>query len=99
MTNDEIYVGDVGVKITLHTYVDLSEATVTSIKVLKPDGETEVWNGSISPASSYDIVYFTNTDDLDQVGTYYIQAYVVWDDMSKHHGRTAELEVLDLYQT
>lgn len=69
-----------------------------AIKVKKPD-ETEVsWTANLDTADSHKIKYIIQTDDLDQSGTYYLQAYAELASGWKGRGETVELEVYSTFK-
>ena len=69
-----ISVGDVGTVITLDCGVDISTATVKTIKVRKPTGETVSWAATLSEITA--MSYTTGSGDLDIAGTWHFQAVV-----------------------
>lgn len=72
---NKIYVGDIGTEILLDTGVNITTATVHNIKYKKPDGTTGTWTGTVKDFTK--ISYTVQAADLDQAGTYTLQAYVV----------------------
>lgn len=73
----EYYVGDVGTEVTVETGEDLSSATVTVLKVKKPDDaiSAEVtWSGTVYDTTK--IRYIIANGDWDQSGRYLLQSYV-----------------------
>lgn len=87
-----IYVGAVGVLITLATGQSLEAATLMEIHVLKPDGTTATWTATKSETSG-SIEYTTVDGDLDLAGYYALSAYVEWGESSTHLGEPCSLEV------
>lgn len=87
----------------LATGQDLTHATKLGIKVVRPDGTAIMWNASVAtqdengnlltPADGY-LSYTTVEGDLDLSGTYYLQAYVEWDDISKLPGAVVAWDIL-----
>lgn len=75
MTTD-IYVNDIGTQIILDTGKDLTESGINevSIDVKKPDGSTLNWVGSVLETTK--ILYETKPNDLDQAGTWQLQAVI-----------------------
>jgi hypothetical protein len=68
------FVGDKGTKIVIDCGSDISMATVTQLKVQKPDGTLVVWN--CAKEDDTHLSYITQTGDLDQKGKYYTEAYI-----------------------
>lgn len=64
-----IYEGAVGVEILINMNMDISEATVHSMLVLK-DGTETTWSATVYQ-SNY-LRYVTEDGDLDDTGTYII---------------------------
>jgi len=73
----KIYQDDVGTVFEVDVGDDLSSATTTDLKVRKPDGTTTTWTGTKDGVVNSQINYTIVEDDLDQVGEYLLQAYVV----------------------
>lgn len=90
----KIYKGDEGTVLEVDVGEDISTATTTELKVLKPDGAPATWVGSVNGLVNTQIDYTIVNGDLDQAGKYRLQAYVVtvaWDG----RGETVELMVYD----
>lgn len=69
-----------------------------AIKVKKPD-ETEVsWTATLDTANNHKIKYIIQEDDLDQFGTYYLQAYAELASGWKGRGETVELEIYSTFK-
>lgn len=68
------FVGDVGTVILLDCGQEISDASVSDIKVKKPDGTTETWNGTVHE-DKY-VKYIIQIDDFNIRGEYKFQAYV-----------------------
>jgi len=62
-------------KLTLNTHIDLTGATVTDIKYVKPNGVTGEWNGTVVEGTK--IEYQVTHGDLDDVGLWKFQAVVI----------------------
>ena len=90
----KIYVGDIGTDIILNTNETISSATITNMKVKKPDGTTATWVGALEGTTK--IKYTVVEGDLSVAGTYKIQAYVSvsgWTGL----GETATFQVYAAY--
>lgn len=80
---DQIHVGDVGTafRITLYdcnTIVDVSTAVSQELTFLKPDGTKITVNTSfLTDGTDGVIQYLTEINDLDQDGTWKLQAHIV----------------------
>lgn len=88
--SNEIYIDDVGTEILIDMGVDISTASVYTIKVQNDNGET-TWSPSIYD-SNY-LRYILQSDDLSVAGTYYLQPYLelpAW----QGHGKTVNFKVL-----
>lgn len=70
------YVGDVGTIIHVETGHDLSAATTLELRVTKPSGDAVTWTGTVAGDDDTIIQYIAKTGDLDEAGTWKIQAYV-----------------------
>lgn len=111
-TLKKIYVGAVGVVVTLGTDQDLTLSTKREILVKRPDGTEVTWTADIAterededtgemipltPQDGY-LEYITDEDDLDQAGDYALQAYVEWGAASNHPGKTVMMEVHEKFK-
>lgn len=102
-----IYVGDT-VELRLDTDQNLDEATLMEILVEKPDGTNTEWEATQYGTTGSKIMTYTTaaasgeTDaDLEDAGTYTLQAYVEWGSgasCTMNHGDAVVLEVHPLYK-
>ena len=87
----DAYVGDKGIEIIIDVGTDISGATVRKIKYKKPvDGKTGYWTAAEKTTTS--IAYVTQATDLNEAGTWELQAYVeksTW----KLHGEKKQFKV------
>ena len=74
VNNRDPFLGDVGTLISIDVQQDISTATEVSIKFKKPNGTTGSWPAYLEGLGA--VQYITVQGDLDQVGTWYLQAYV-----------------------
>lgn len=91
----KIYVGQVGVLVSLDTGDTLTGATTTEIKYRTPTNIVGTWNAGVSGTS----LTFTTTQatDLSFAGTYKLQAHAAgsgWDLL----GETVDLEVYRAFE-
>ena len=84
------FVGDIGTVILLDCGCDISAATITSIRVKKPDRTSYDWPAEIY-SDNY-IKYITVDGDFDQEGTYILQAYIEIPDW-KGRGEPAKISI------
>ena len=90
MSVNEIHKDDIGtiLRITVQddsVAVNLSSATTKTLTLRKPDGTTSAKTAAFYTDGTDGIIqYVTQADDLDQSGTWGIQAYVVLSDGSWH---------------
>jgi hypothetical protein len=61
--------------ITLETGVDLTSATVTQIKYVKPDGTKGDFEATVTDTTK--LTYQFTNEDLDKSGNWKFQAYVI----------------------
>lgn len=76
MSETKFYIGDDGTGLIVNLGTDIDGATDTKLKVRKPDRQEVEWPASvveIDGAKNF-LKYITQTGDLDQVGTYKLQA-------------------------
>lgn len=70
--------------------IDLTTATTTDLHIIKPDDTVVVWSASpIGDATDGVLEYTTITGDLDQLGYYYGEVYLV---NSTYNGNSARFE-------
>lgn len=69
-----IFNGQSLLTIELDTSYDISAATEAKILYQKPDGTTGEFVGVVSDTTK--VSYTVDTGDIDQVGTWHMQAYV-----------------------
>lgn len=92
------YVNEAGSTIVVDTGLDLSEATSTKINIKKPDGTIVSKNSSvytIDSVANY-LKYTSISGDLDQVGKYLVQPYVVLPNWSGY-GETSYFIIYNLF--
>ena len=78
-----VFKGAIGQKIILNVGVDISAATTRQIKYWKSDGTSGAWTAA--EESSTSISYTTTAaSDLNIVGEWRLQAYVVTPDWTDH---------------
>lgn len=96
MSNEDgkIYVGDVGTEIIIDMGSDISDATITTLKVKKSDKET-TWAATIHDTNF--LKYAIVADDLDVSGKYFIQPYLETPSW-QGHGETVSFEVYELWR-
>lgn len=77
MSDTKFYIGDVGTGIIVNVGVDIAAAVDTKLLVKKPDHSQVEWTPAaihtIDAETKY-LKYITAAGDLDQVGTYKLQA-------------------------
>lgn len=90
----KIYKDDIGTVIKVDCGTDLTGATAMKIKVKKPDGTKVEWSASIVEVQK--LAYTIVSGDLDQDGTYYLNASLTLNGWSGL-GETASFVVYDPY--
>jgi len=99
---DKYYVGDIGTEIRLLVVDeesgidDISDATVHKLLVRKPDGSEVEWEADIE-GTQY-LTYTVQDGDLDQPGTYRVQAYLELPSGWSGKGTTFTFEVHDEFE-
>ncbi len=93
MTMETFFEGD-SVEITSNTdFDDLENASLIEFIVEKPSGTVVTWTAA-QVGDTQDITYTTAASDLDELGTYKIQAHVKWDGGSSElHGEIVKFRV------
>lgn len=98
MTDERIYEGDVGVKFLVSTGIDLTEATVIQLKVLKGDLSAATWSATFNVDDPTIVEYTSVAGDLDVSGKYKMYSYAEFTEASKHSGRVATFTVYDVFK-
>jgi hypothetical protein len=75
MGNNCVFKNDIGTEIILDTENNISTGSIFRIYYKKPDNTVDFWVGSLFETTK--IKYTTLIDDLDTVGDWLLQAYVV----------------------
>ena len=91
---DKHYRGEIGLTIIVDIGQDITTAGSYSLKVRKPGGTEVSWAASIYNTNY--LKYVTETDDLDEAGTYYLQSYIEIDQW-KGRGETADFDIDDIF--
>lgn len=94
MTMETFFEGD-SVEITSDTdFDDLDHASLIEFIVTKPSGEVAKW-AAAQVGTTQDIVYTTVAADLDETGTYKMQAHVEWNaGADELHGEIQKFRVI-----
>lgn len=91
---DKVYINEIGKILKLDTGINVDAATAQSVFVNKPDGTTASWGASIID-SNY-VQHTTGEGDLDQSGTYRVQAVVTVGGIQRK-GNTARFTVYPIH--
>ena len=86
----KIYEGDIGTKIRLNAGSDITSETTCNINYIKPDGTTGQWTAEVEDTNY--AYHTTIKDDLDVVGVWQVQLYVVLTSWTGH-GEIASFQV------
>jgi len=73
MSDQKVYMGDIGTVIELDAGVDLSSQTSIEIRVKKPDGTQDTWSATVRGSDPTKCFHATVAGDLDQAGEYKLQ--------------------------
>jgi len=94
----KIYIDDVGTKFIIDTGVDLTNATVTKLKLKKPDGSIVEWVASIEgDAKNGKISYATQAGDINLAGIWQLQSYIEFSYL-KYNGETVNFIVYEQWK-
>lgn len=88
----KVFLNDTGTELYVDCGSDIQSATVTTLKVQKPDELEYTWSGAVYQNNQ--IKYTIQAGDFNQAGLYYIQAYIespTW----TGRGETVTLQVFD----
>jgi hypothetical protein len=97
MALDKLYIEDVGHVFTFKTETDLSSVNTATIELSKPDNVgSATWIASVSAATSGQVVYITQSGDLDTTGWWEAQVKVWESATSNFHGNTFNFHVFPL---
>ena len=93
----QTYVGDTN-RITLDTNIDVSGYATLQIKFRRPDWTTGKWTATIDPSDNNRMYYDLTESDLDQEGTWRLQANAKNNPTAQDlHGKWVDLRVLTPY--
>jgi hypothetical protein len=88
----KIYLNQDSLRIQLTVDVSIAGATLQQIKYIKPiSGDTGFWSATVEDPNSGIIYYDLVGDELDEVGTWVLWAYVTFSD-----GRSAPGEAVNV---
>lgn len=91
------YDGEVGTTIQVETEKDLTDATVTEIHIQKPD-DTEVILSATPQSGNVGLSVLSAVQNLDQAGTWIVQAYAEFATPWEGFGKAVTFEVFNKYQ-
>lgn len=95
----KLYKGASAIRFNYSTGSDITGATLTTLEVTYPDATTTNWTCTVSDASTgafyYDLV---TTATLKTVGTYLIQAKVIFSDDKVAYGDTESFIVYGVFK-
>ena len=96
---NKYYVGDTPL-IKVDCVTNITNATVTKIRYIKPSGATDLWTADSVESDPHTgdgryLLYQTNNSDIDEAGTWKFHAYVEFTG-NKHHGEVATQEIFAL---
>lgn len=86
----------VGNRLRVDCGCTVTGATGIVLYVRKPSGVEETWTG-LTIEGTTRVVYVTQTDDLDEVGSYLCQPFMTLPGGFSGRGRTFVLPVLDYF--
>jgi hypothetical protein len=105
LATKKYYVGDIGTEVRVDTWVDLTDATVTNLLILKPNATEVTWAGTADDETAEElarregtvaltsvITYVTQAGDFNVRGLYLVQAWIVTPD-GQWRGDVASFEV------
>jgi hypothetical protein len=90
----KLYVNTVGCVITVSGLGDISDATTETLYVMRPDGVSDEWDGTLG-TDDESITYTTLGTEIDLPGVYFIQPYIetpTWEGYCE----TVQLAVYDI---
>jgi len=100
----KVYVGDTGtiIRFRFSSAETFPDGPYTAkIKYRKPSGQTGEWGGTVTlnpdPAYAAYVDYTTLADDLDEAGTWWLQAYISGASWTGH-SNSVKLTVYDLFE-
>lgn len=91
-----VFVNDTGTQIRIDIGVQSSDIQSSKIKCRKPDGTIVEWIAT-PIVNSTEIFYDVVSGDLDQVGRYKLQPFVILSSGWSGHGPQVELKVKDTF--
>jgi hypothetical protein len=95
----KLYKGASAVRFYYSTGNDITGATLTTLEVTYPGGSTASWTCTVDTASTGSFYYdLATTSTLKTVGSYLIQAKVVFTDDTEAWGDTEKFKVYDQFK-
>jgi len=94
----KIYTFDVGTRLRTTLSVDLTGYSTVEYKIKKPGGSTITKTCTVEDQANGIIYYDTVADDLDEVGTYLIQAQIVFASGNQNESETQNFVVYDSFK-
>lgn len=93
---NKIYQHDSSVEFIINIGCSTDGASDTHFEITKPSGATVTWLASVKDSTSLN--YYTTDQDLDEAGTYVLQAVVAWGDTSVHRGESVKFKVYENFK-
>lgn len=95
---DKIYIGDTGTRLRTTLNDDLAGYSSINYKIKKPSGNIITKPCEVEDEANGIIYYDTIDGDLDEIGPYLIQAYIIFASGSKNLSVTKSFIVYDRYK-
>jgi len=98
MIGEKVYINTIGTRVRFITDEDLTNMSSLVVKVKKPDDTEVEWTPVIVENIAKGIIYYdTVAGDQDQAGTYFVQAYVIFNDGDDPSSHTRSYVVYDYF--
>lgn len=93
----KIYSFDIGTRLRMDIQANLTGYSTVEYKIRKPDGTTLTKTCTVEDIANGIIYYDTVLNDLDQIGSYSIQAQIVFSDGDQFESETQFFLVHDSF--
>lgn len=94
----KIYVGDIGTRLRTTLSIDLTGYSTIDYKIKKPSGSILTKTCTVEDAANGILYYDTIDGDLDESGSYLVQAKVDWASGNRNYSFTETFTVHDLFK-
>ncbi len=92
------YLGDIGTEIETTLNTDLTGISTVSYKIIKPSGDISTLTCTIKNVLLGIISYITISGDFNEVGVYFIQTLLVFNNGDRFLSKTESFEIFEEFK-